>query len=84
MKNSDRKAIKKEIAPAALSSEEAALYLGLSKCDLDQSRISGSLSGLTPPRFIRIGRRVRYRMSDLEQWLNSHDNFTTLAEESSS
>lgn len=46
---------------AYLTVEEAAKYLRLSKIFLDKARLTG---GLVP--FVKIGRTVRYRKSDLD------------------
>ena len=73
-----------KVEGAALNTSKAAAYIGLNKCDLDKARIDGSLSGLKPPPFIRIGRRVRYIVEDLDVWLESQKRFITLAEEYSS
>jgi predicted site-specific integrase-resolvase len=32
------------------------------------------------PRFVRVGRRVRYRMSDIERWLVENERTSTQAE----
>lgn len=50
-----------------LSVQEAAYYLGLSKSFLDKRRLDG-----TGPAFLRLGRRVVYQRSDLDQWATSN------------
>lgn len=50
-----------------LTTEEAAALVGLSPETLANHRTSGK-SGL---KFLRLGRSVRYRQSDLEAWLDS-------------
>jgi len=50
-----------------LNSEEASQYLGLKKQTLEVWRILGK-----GPRFIRAGRVVRYRASDIQDWLDSN------------
>ena len=48
-------------------------YLQMSESFLRQSRMEGKREGRTPgPPFIRIGRSVRYRLSDLDAWLAEH------------
>lgn len=49
-----------------LSTPEAAEFLGLSRQSLEKWRCLGE-----GPLFIKCGRRVKYRLSDLEVWLNS-------------
>lgn len=72
-----------KIMPAALNTAEAAKYIGSSKSELDKARISGLLSGVTPPKFFRIGKKIiRYRIVDLDDWLKSQQTFITLANES--
>lgn len=73
-----------QMQPGALNTCEAARYIGVGKSDLDNARSQGSLSGITPPPFVRIGTRVRYRVSDLDNWLRSLSTHTTLASETAS
>ena len=72
--------ILKELNPAAVNVEEAARYIGSSKSELDKARITGFLSGIAAPIFFRIGRAVRYRITDLNDWLASQPAFTTNAQ----
>ena len=51
----------------SLDTARAADYLGLSKTYLDKLRCFGG-----GPRFAKIGRRVIYRVSDLDAWLEQH------------
>lgn len=44
----------------------AAAYLGISKSTLDKLRVYGS-----GPRYAKLGRRVTYRLADLDQWVQS-------------
>ena len=67
-----------------LSTSEAAHYLRIAKSELAAARCSGSLRGLTPPRFIRVGRTVLYPVCELDQWNKSQQLFTTNAEAESS
>jgi excisionase family DNA binding protein len=48
-----------------LTPSEAASYLRTSKSTLAKRRMKGS-----GPVFVRIGRAVRYRLSDLDTWIN--------------
>ena len=47
-----------------LTQKEVAHQLGISQRTLERHRVIG-----TGPRFVRLGRLVRYRMSDLEEWI---------------
>ena len=49
-----------------LTQREAALNLRLSERTLERLRVTG-----TGPRFVRAGRSVRYRETDLEVWIAS-------------
>jgi excisionase family DNA binding protein len=49
-----------------LTSHEAADYLRLSKRTLERLRVSGF-----GPKFVKCGRSIRYRQSDLEEWIVS-------------
>lgn len=48
-----------------LNQQQAARFLGLSPRTLEAWRLSGK-----PPRFLKLGAAVRYRMEDLEKWLD--------------
>ncbi len=57
----------------AFSEKEASLYICMSRSFLRQARMNGTLSQRTPgPRFIRIGRSIRYLKDDLDRWLDKH------------
>ena len=47
---------------------EAADYVGLSKSTLDKLRCYG-----TGPRYIKLGRAVVYRTTDLDDWMSGND-----------
>ncbi|HET8920929.1 MAG TPA: helix-turn-helix domain-containing protein [Xanthobacteraceae bacterium] len=49
-----------------LITHEAASYCRLSKRTLERLRVSG-----LGPRFVKYGRSIRYRQSDLDQWIAS-------------
>lgn len=49
-----------------LTASEAAFYLRTSKSTLAKRRMKGC-----GPAFVRIGRAVRYRLSDLDAWMGS-------------
>jgi predicted DNA-binding transcriptional regulator AlpA len=49
-----------------LDQHEAATVLGVSVRTLERYRVTG-----TGPRFCRLGRLVRYRECDLEDWVRS-------------
>lgn len=53
--------------------KEAAIYIGMSRSFLSQDRMNGYREGRTPgPTFMKLGRSVRYRKDDLDEWLNMH------------
>lgn len=54
-----------------LTSKQAAAYLSISENSLRYSRITGLLSGLPTPRFKKIGAKVIYLKSDLDEWIDS-------------
>ncbi len=62
-----------EIKQNILSDREAANYIGMSESWLRQSRMKG-----TGPIFIKIGRSVRYRLIDLDIWLEGRVRTNTL------
>jgi excisionase family DNA binding protein len=48
------------------SQDEAARQLGLSVRSLERHRVAG-----TGPRFVKLGRLVRYREEDLTTWIEA-------------
>ena len=70
-----------ELVKLTLTTREAAAKIGVCKSTLDKSRVTGSLKGLEPPPYIRIGSVVRYKTSDIVEWVSSIETFTTLAQE---
>jgi hypothetical protein len=62
--------------PPILTTHQAAIFLNLKPATLEQWRWTGR-----GPRFIKIGRSCRYRISDLEAFLESRVfNSTTEAQ----
>lgn len=58
---------------ALFNEETAAKYIGMSRSFLRQSRMTGDLRNRTPaPPFVKFGRTVRYRVDDLDKWMNDH------------
>lgn len=52
---------------------EAANYICMSRSFLSQDRVNGTLKNRTPgPKFIKIGRAIRYLKDDLDLWLEQH------------
>ena len=49
---------------ATLKTDSAAEYVGLGKSTLDKLRTTGG-----GPRYLKLGRVVRYRTVDLDEWL---------------
>ena len=63
----------KQIDDKLFTEQQTSEYLQMSESFLRQSRMEGKREGRTPgPPFIRIGRSVRYRLSDLDAWLAEH------------
>lgn len=57
-----------------LTTRESAKHLKLSDSFLRNSRVKG-----TGPKFIKIGRAVRYRQHDLDKWLDERVRQSTVA-----
>jgi predicted DNA-binding transcriptional regulator AlpA len=52
---------------------EASTYIGMSRSFLRQDRMNGVRENRTPgPKFLKIGRSVRYLKEDLDIWLAQH------------
>lgn len=65
----------------ALSEIETAEYICMSRSFLRQSRMEGNRTNRTPaPKFIKIGRSVRYLIEDLDNWLDSFHKQSHLME----
>ena len=47
-----------------LNTAQTSEYIGLAVSTLEKARVAG-----TGPRFIRMGRAVRYRRADLDGWM---------------
>ncbi len=56
-----------------LDSEATASFLGLNPRTLGNWRLIGR-----GPRFIKVGNLVRYRLSDLEAWLDQQTHLATV------
>ena len=57
----------------SLTPREAAQYIGMSESYLQQDRLHGPIGNRTPgPSFVRVGRKVRYLVEDLDAWLEEH------------
>ncbi len=67
------------LSPRAFTEAQAALYIGMSRSFLANSRASGHLQGRTHgPLFIKIGRAVRYLRDDLDRWLHERQRLEFL------
>jgi len=57
--------------PHALTEQQAAFYIAMSRSFLRQGRMNGDREGRTPtPPYLKIGSRsVRYLKDDLDTWL---------------
>jgi excisionase family DNA binding protein len=64
-----------------LRSKEAAKYLGVSHGMLRISRHTGELfKGVPGPKFLKLGKAVRYPRENLDEWIRSHHQFRNNAE----
>ena len=63
--------------PLLLSTHEAADYLGMTAGWLASSRSKGRSNWGLGPKFIRIGRVVKYRTHDLVEWSEAQDSKRT-------
>jgi len=69
-----RKSSEEQPTPqAVLTEKDAANYLSMSVPFLRASRCNGNRRNHTPaPPFIKIGRAVRYKVDDLDRWLDEN------------
>ena len=57
-----------------LDTNQAAEYLGFAVSTLNISRVTGTLAGVKAPAYRKLGRKVVYDASILEEWLNQFEN----------
>lgn len=56
-----------------LTEDEAAKYIGMSRSFLNADRSNGPRPKRTKgPAFLKIGKAVRYRKADLDEWLQQN------------
>jgi predicted DNA-binding transcriptional regulator AlpA len=56
-----------------LTEKEAAKYIRMSRSFLSQDRMNGQRENRTRgPRYMKLGRSVRYHKDDLDDWLNKN------------
>ena len=64
-----------EVRPILLTETVCAQYIAMSRSFLRKARIQGERTNYTPgPRFIRIGRAIRYYIDDITIWLAQNRN----------
>lgn len=57
----------------SLTEKEASQYIGMSVGYLQKDRSEGKIKTRTPgPKFLKIGKSVRYLKEELDQWLEAH------------
>ena len=56
-----------------LTEKQASRYLNISLAFLRRRRSQGTPPGSIPgPRFLKLGKSVRYRLEDLDSWLDEN------------
>lgn len=63
----------KELIDNLLSNKHAAPILGTTPDALKISRCTGLLFGLPAPKYLKIGRTIRYKKSTLQAWLDQFE-----------
>jgi predicted DNA-binding transcriptional regulator AlpA len=61
------------------SEKEAASYVGVSESTLKKARLYRQSAKQTYPPYFRFGRSIRYRMQDLERWMDLQVNNQVVA-----
>ena len=56
-----------------LTEKEVAPMLGVEPRTLRLSRSTGSLLGFPTPRYVKFSHAVRYRLKDIQDWLDALD-----------
>ena len=59
-----------------ITSKEAAEFLGYAEKTLRESRVSGTLAGVTAPPYIKRGKFCLYDPKDLAAWANQFKKIT--------
>ncbi len=54
-----------------LDEQEASVFLGAKPATLRKSRCTNTLFGLLPPAHLKLGRTIRYKYSDLMNWIQT-------------
>ena len=65
-----------------MNSKEAAATLGYAEKTLRESRVTGTLAGVTTPAYIKRGHRVIYDKDDLLEWKGQFRKITNTAQSS--
>ena len=73
MNQKDQYINKLESEDLPLNTHEAALLLGYKSTTLKLSRVTGVLGGVQAPAFKKIGRKVVYSRTTLDQWLSQFE-----------
>ena len=64
-----------------LTSVNAAKYLGVSPGLLRLARVTGEIfKGIKAPPFLKMGRAIRYKKDDLDNWLACQPTYQNTAE----
>ena len=54
-----------------LTTNDVAEHLQVNPDLIIRSRVSGQLMGVKAPKYLKMGRTVRYEESTIEEWLNN-------------
>lgn len=73
MQNAQELTAARDSSSPFLNSTEAARFLGLRKSTLEAWRCRGG-----GPAFVKFGRAVRYRLTDLNDWIESRTRHNTI------
>jgi len=63
-----------------LNSEQASKYLGVQTTTLKQSRHTGLLFGEEAPRYLKMGRSTRYKLSSLREFRRQFSEYTNTSQ----
>ena len=59
------------------TSSEAAKAIGVSPVTVKMSRCTGKLLGKPAPKFLKMGRLIRYEPSAIQDWIKQFRSFST-------
>jgi hypothetical protein len=72
IKNRELPIIEWDALPLLLTDKQTAAIINVSPSVLRKARCEGITGSRTPlPKFVKVGGRIRYRLSDVQRWVDA-------------